>query len=194
MAICGHRHAISEEDGELGVDAAVESLEKRKESRADSRYRGHLITDKPLPGVPAKISPGAFRTAGSEAVVSPRSARHERRGRLESPARSAQIEKGVFDMQVWNRGLLGALPSGVIGPGYDRGVVRPRASRTSAWALFIARTWRFTWSDARAGEANWGILGINLLPQDRPLAEALQRRVALQPHRDGAPMAAGRSG
>src|SRR5882757_5606221 len=91
--------------------------------------------------------------------------------------------KGDFEMQSLNRDSLGALPPGVQGPGYDRGAVRPGiahigvgAFHRAHLAVYVERALaRATQADAK----NWGILGINLLDQDRPLAEALKAQEGL---------------
>ncbi len=86
-------------------------------------------------------------------------------------------------MQKLNRDSLGSLPSGVEGPGYDRSTVRPGIAHIGVGAFHRAHlavyVERALAKAAQGDTKNWGILGINLLDQDRPLAEALKAQDGL---------------
>ena len=76
-------------------------------------------------------------------------------------------------MAALNRQTLAALPPGVVGPKYDRTAVRAGIAHIGVGAFHRAHLAIYTERClANADQSTWGILGINLLPQDRPLAQA----------------------
>ena len=76
-------------------------------------------------------------------------------------------------MTALNRHTLAALPTGVQGPEYDRTQVRAGIAHIGVGAFHRAHLAIYVERALARGGANaWGLLGINLLAHDRPLAEA----------------------
>lgn len=77
-------------------------------------------------------------------------------------------------MRPLNRSMLASLPPGVVPPPYDRDRVRPGIAHIGVGAFHRAHLAVYVERClALPGHEGWGILGINLLERDRPLAEAL---------------------
>lgn len=83
-------------------------------------------------------------------------------------------------MSPLNACTLNSLPVAIERPGYDRAGIRPGIAHIGVGAFHRAHL--AVYLDqclAQADQAEWGLLGINLLEHDRPLATALQAQDGL---------------